>query len=111
IGELHRRTSYNITRLKPSSASFIGYNFIMTMQVTINGSVMKIQEGYTIAHLVEQLAVKGRFAVEVNEAIVPRSEYANYPLQAGDRIKAFGRTAGGRTWVFNYKLLLPPPQI
>jgi sulfur carrier protein len=95
MGELHRRTSYNITRLKPSSASFIGYNFIMTMQVTINGSVMKIQEGYTITHLIEQLAVKGRFAVEVNEAIVPRSEYANYPLQTGDRVEVVRAIGGG----------------
>jgi sulfur carrier protein len=93
--ELHRKTSYNITRLKPGSASFIGYNFIMTMQVTINGSVMKIQEGYTITHLIEQLAVKGRFAVEVNEAIVPRSEYANYPLQAGDRVEVVRAIGGG----------------
>src|SRR5918992_605943 len=93
--ELHRRTTYNITRLKPSSASFIGYNFIMTMQVTINGSVMKIQEGYTITRLVEQLAVKGRFAVEVNEAIVPRSEYANYLLQAGDRVEVVRAIGGG----------------
>lgn len=95
MGELHRRTSYNITRLKPGSASFIGYNFIMTMQVTINGSVMKIQEGYTITRLIEQLAVKGRFAVEVNEAIVPRSEYANYLLQAGDRLEVVRAIGGG----------------
>jgi sulfur carrier protein len=94
--ELHRRTSYNITRLKPGSASFIGYNFIMTMQeVTINGRVMKVQEDYTITRLLEQLAIKGRFAVEVNEAIVPRSEYANYPLQAGDRVEIVRAIGGG----------------
>ena len=65
------------------------------MQVTINGTVMKIPEGYTIIHLIEQLAVKGRFAVEVNEAIVPRSEYANHPLQAGDRIEVVRAIGGG----------------
>ena len=65
------------------------------MQVTINDTVMKVPEDYTIAHLLEQLAIKGRFAVEVNEAIVPRSEYANYPLQAGDRIEVVRAIGGG----------------
>ena len=65
------------------------------MQVIINGTVMKIPEDYTIIHLIDQLAVKGRFAVEVNEAIVPRSEYANYPLQAGDRIEVVRAIGGG----------------
>jgi sulfur carrier protein len=65
------------------------------MQVTINGTVMKLPKGYTIIQLIEQLAVKGRFAVEVNEAIVPRSEYVNYPLQAGDRIEVVRAIGGG----------------
>jgi sulfur carrier protein len=95
MGELHRRRLIILLGLNQARQALIGYNFIMTMQVTINGSVMKIQEDYTITRLLEQLAVKGRFAVEVNEAIVPRSEYANYPLQAGDRIEVVRAIGGG----------------
>lgn len=65
------------------------------MHVTVNGNPMTLPEDYTITHLIDQLAVKGRFAIEVNEAIVPRSQYESYTLQSGDRIEVVHAIGGG----------------
>ena len=65
------------------------------MQVTVNGNPVVLPEGVTITRLIGQLNVKGRFAIEVNEAIVPRSQYGSYALQSGDRIEVVHAIGGG----------------
>jgi sulfur carrier protein len=65
------------------------------MQVTVNGTPMTLPEGYTITRLLDQLAVKGRFAIEVNEAIMARSQYEHYVLQSGDQIEVVHAIGGG----------------
>ena len=36
-----------------------------------------------------------RLAVEVNEQVIPRSEYATTPLEAGDQVEVIRAIGGG----------------
>ena len=55
------------------------------MQIALNGEPHVIAEGATIASLIERLTLTGRrFAVEVNEEVVPRGRHAEHVL-AGRR--------------------------
>ena len=66
------------------------------MQVIINGETRELDDGVSIAQLLEQsdLAAK-RIAVEVNEAIIPKSRHAETPLQDGDKIEIIHAIGGG----------------
>lgn len=66
------------------------------MNIVLNGESHEIPEACTAAALVEQLQLGGkRIAMEVNLEIVPRSEYASYPLNAGDRVEIVHAIGGG----------------
>lgn len=66
------------------------------MQIVLNGKPYQATEQHTIAMLVDEMALAGkRYAVEVNEEIVPRSEHADYQLQAGDQVEVVVAIGGG----------------
>jgi len=66
------------------------------LSIVLNGEARSLAAGTTLATLVDQLELaKGRFAVEVNEEIVPRSQLAERPLAAGDRVEIIGFVGGG----------------
>lgn len=66
------------------------------MQVRVNGDSCNTIDGQTVAGLIKQLGLAGRrIAVEVNEAIVPRSAHDTTILQAGDRIEVVHAIGGG----------------
>jgi len=66
------------------------------MQVQVNGETMDLQEGTTVAALVEKMALTGkRLAVEVNEDIVPRSQHTELALNNGDRVEVVHAIGGG----------------
>lgn len=48
-----------------------------------------------MAELLARLNVSGRYAVEVNEVILPRSRYTAYRVQPGDRIEIVRAIGGG----------------
>ncbi|MGQ0658669.1 MAG: sulfur carrier protein ThiS [Chromatiales bacterium] len=64
-------------------------------QVTVNGEEREFPPRYTLTDLLGQLCITGRYAVEVNEVILPRSRHATYELQAGDRIEIVHAIGGG----------------
>jgi len=67
------------------------------MELVINGKREQLPEGINAAQLVEHLGLeKERLAMEVNEEIVPRSNYANYNFSAGDRIEIVRAIGGGQ---------------
>lgn len=66
-----------------------------TMQVLVNGETREVPEGCTVAALLEALQIGGRFAVELNEEILPRSLYAERRLAAGDRVEVVRAIGGG----------------
>ncbi|MFH0352558.1 MAG: sulfur carrier protein ThiS [Chromatiales bacterium] len=65
------------------------------MKIRANGAEMAIPEAATIDHLLDLLEFKGRFAVEVNGEIIPRSQYAHHRLAADDRVEVVRAIGGG----------------
>ncbi len=66
------------------------------MHLQINGEAKEMQDIATVGALVEALALDMRkVAVEVNLAIVPRSQYALTKLHSGDSIEIVQFIGGG----------------
>ena len=66
------------------------------MEITLNGESKHIPTGTTAARLIELLDLTGRrLAVEVNEAIVPRSTYDGYTIRPGDKVEIVHAIGGG----------------
>ncbi|RLK46542.1 sulfur carrier protein ThiS [Alkalispirillum mobile] len=67
-----------------------------TMQIRVNGEAREVRTGITAAELLEELDLAGRrLALEVNEAIVPRSRFEQHRLQPGDRVEVVQAIGGG----------------
>ena len=66
------------------------------MQIVLNGETRTLEPGTTLAALVASLGLGGRrMAVEVNEEVIPRSEYADHVLGDGDRVEIVHAVGGG----------------
>jgi len=66
------------------------------MQVTINGQARTFEQPLTIAELLAQLEVHPlRVAIEVNEQLVRRADFAATRIQEGDRIEVVTFVGGG----------------
>ncbi|MGE0388325.1 MAG: sulfur carrier protein ThiS [Gammaproteobacteria bacterium] len=65
------------------------------MRIEVNGEVREVRPGCPVADLVAALGITGRFAVEVNGAVVPRSTHAEVELQPQDRVEIVRAIGGG----------------
>jgi len=66
------------------------------MQVLLNGSPREIEDNVTVAELLGRLGMEPvRVAVELNEQIVPRGEFARTPVRQGDRMEIVTFVGGG----------------
>ena len=66
------------------------------MQIMLNGDPHQADEGTTVADLVAGLNLGGqRYAVEVNEVLVPRSTHGEHVLRPGDRVEVVRAIGGG----------------
>ncbi|MFQ5590575.1 MAG: sulfur carrier protein ThiS [Phycisphaerae bacterium] len=66
------------------------------MQVILNGEQRSLDEGATVADMLRGLGIEsGRVAVEINENIVPRKDYADAVVRDGDRIEVVTFVGGG----------------
>ena len=66
------------------------------MLIFLNGSQPEVPDGLSITALVEMLPLGGeRFAVEVNEEIVPRSQFGEHRLAPSDRVEIIQAVGGG----------------
>ena len=66
------------------------------IEIIVNGESRQVNPPYTAAQLVEDLTLTGRrIAMEVNQEIVPRSEYSQHQFQAGDKIEIVHAVGGG----------------
>jgi thiamine biosynthesis protein ThiS len=67
------------------------------MHLFVNGEHKDCPEALSLAELIAQLGMKGdRVAVELNREIVPRAEWPNTQLHAGDRLEIVHFVGGGR---------------
>ena len=66
------------------------------LDLTVNGDLKAVPQGTTVATLLDHLRLDARkVAVELNEAIVPRSTYGAVTLNGGDRIEIVHFIGGG----------------
>ena len=66
------------------------------MQILVNGSPQELDAKATVAQLLEKLRLAPiRVAVERNEELVPRGEFAATDLQPGDRLEIVTLVGGG----------------
>ena len=66
------------------------------MELIINGQPHQTAEATTVAQLLDDLGLKGKFvAVEVNLELVPRQQHASHWLAAGDRLEIVTLVGGG----------------
>ena len=66
------------------------------MQISVNGGELEIAPHFSVDQLLGFLELKGkRIAVELNQDIVPRSQYAEVMLQANDRVEIVHAIGGG----------------
>ena len=66
------------------------------MEIQINGQQQGIPDNTTVQALIERLGLAGqRVAMEINGEILPRSRYAQYILQATDRVEIVNAVGGG----------------
>lgn len=65
------------------------------MEITLNGAAHPVREGASLEELVAQLQLTGRFAIERNGQIVPRSRYGETRLAEGDRLEIVQAIGGG----------------
>ncbi len=66
------------------------------MHLFINGNEKSFADSLSLAELVEQLGMKGdRVAVELNHEIISRSQWAETPLNNGDRLEIVHFVGGG----------------
>ncbi len=66
------------------------------MEIHVNGERHELASGSSLAELLDELHYGAqRIAVEVNEEIVPRSEYGSHHLQDGDRVEIVRAIGGG----------------
>lgn len=66
------------------------------MQIVLNGDPHRVPDNASLADLLSTLDLQGRrFAVEVNEELVPRSAHASHALKADDRVEIVQAIGGG----------------
>ena len=66
------------------------------MNILLNGESYACADGVNIAQLLRQLNLQGeRLAVELNEAIVPRSRFHRQTLKDRDKVEIVRAIGGG----------------
>jgi len=69
---------------------------IDAVELVVNGEQVQVPPGTSVEGLLDQLKLDRRkVAVELNEAIVSRSTYADTMLRPGDRIEIVHFIGGG----------------
>lgn len=64
--------------------------------LVVNGEPRRLAAGTSVAALIVELALKpGRFAVEIDGAVVPASEHATRELRDGEALEIVTFVGGG----------------
>ena len=66
------------------------------MNVVVNGKPHTLRHAGALLSLIEELGARtGRVAVMVNDAIIPRDKWGQWPVSEGDRIEILTFMGGG----------------
>ena len=66
------------------------------MKIIVNGEETSLPEDSNIQDLVAELGFTNkRIAIEVNEAIIPKSKHQSHLLESSDRVEVINAVGGG----------------
>jgi thiamine biosynthesis protein ThiS len=66
------------------------------MKITVNQKLLVLDDKISLECLLVNLAITTKYmAVEVNEIIIPKSEYTKYQLKNGDVVEVINAVGGG----------------
>ncbi|HEC07271.1 MAG TPA: sulfur carrier protein ThiS [Thiolapillus brandeum] len=66
------------------------------MNISVNGEKTRVDDNLTLAALIDGMTLEGtRYAVEVNEELIPRSQHAEHLLHEGDAVEIVQAIGGG----------------
>ena len=65
------------------------------MKILLNGSSYSIDNNCSVVALIKNIKLNGKYAVEINQTIIPRSEYSNQKISSGDKIEIVQAIGGG----------------
>jgi len=66
------------------------------MKITVNQKLLVLDDKISLERLLVNLAVTTKYmAVEINEIIIPKSEYTKYQLKNGDVVEVINAVGGG----------------
>ncbi|GEA17406.1 MAG: sulfur carrier protein [Moorella sp. (in: firmicutes)] len=66
------------------------------MRLKVNGEERDVAAGLTVAELLQELGIDGRYmALERNRQVVPRQDYATTVLEEGDELEIIRFVGGG----------------
>ena len=65
------------------------------MHIILNGQTCSFEKVKTIQDLLDNLQLTGRLAVEINQVIVPRSQFHAHEIRAGDTVEIVRAIGGG----------------
>ena len=66
------------------------------MKIIVNGKEISLPKGSNIQDLITQLGYENkRIAIEINEAIIPKSKHQSYLLKSSDRVEVINAVGGG----------------
>jgi sulfur carrier protein len=67
----------------------------MALNIFVNGEHFEAPDNVVLQGVVEFLDVRGRYAIEVNGEIVPKSEHLGFALKGGDTVEIVKAVGGG----------------
>ena len=66
------------------------------MKIIVNQKLLVFDDKMSLEGLLENLAIPKKYmAVEINEIIIPKSEYIEYQLKDGDVVEIINAVGGG----------------
>ena len=66
------------------------------MNIQVNGKSLEVIKPLTIVDLIKQLDYQNqRIAIEINEAIIPKSNHAEFMISDNDKIEIIKAVGGG----------------
>lgn len=65
------------------------------MKLVVNGESKEFASEITLINLLDELKLDGRLAVEINQEIIPKSQYSERLLREGDKIEIVHAIGGG----------------
>ena len=66
------------------------------VKIIVNGEEISLPKGSNIQDLITQLGYENkRIAIEINEAIIPKSKHLSHLLESLDRVEVINAVGGG----------------